>query len=160
MPQVHPPPPIYVSSCSLYMLLYSKSIVKYLYTVYVYCYNKCLRYILLLLTGLATKHVATQRAIALDSVQAIHKLEQISSDEHLGSLAENLLGALKDGEAKEQVDNESYQIIFNKTTGYKALRHSVDVYQTKHGQNSSRDLFQPIACFVWYTSTLCRSALL
>jgi len=64
-----------------------------------------LRYILLLLTGLATKHVATQRAIALDSVQAIHKLEQISSDEHLGSLAENLLGALKDGEAKEQVSS-------------------------------------------------------
>ena len=25
--------------------------------------------------------------------------------------------------------------------------------------NRSRDLFQPIACFVWYTSALCRSAL-
>ena len=44
----------------------------------------------------------------------------------------------------------------------KVLRHSIDVYQTKHaiGWNSSHDLFKPIACFVWYTSTLCRSTLL
>ena len=44
----------------------------------------------------------------------------------------------------------------------KVLRHSIDVYQTKHaiGWNSSHDLFQPIACFVWYTSTLCCSTLL
>ena len=38
----------------------------------------------------------------------------------------------------------------------KVLRHSVSVYQTKQaiGWNRSRDLFQPIVYFVWYTFTL------
>ena len=45
---------------------------------------------------------------------------------------------------------------------YKVPRHSVNVYQTNHAirWNRSRDLFQPIAWFVWYTFTLCRGTLL
>ena len=55
-----------------------------------------LKYVLRLLTGLASKHAGSQRAVAADCIPAIHKLEQISSDEHVGSLAENLLEALTD----------------------------------------------------------------
>ncbi|XP_058454823.1 protein purity of essence [Malaya genurostris] len=53
-----------------------------------------LKYILRFLTGLATKHEATQLAVAKDIIPIIHRLEQVSSDEHVGSLAENLLEAL------------------------------------------------------------------
>lgn len=53
-----------------------------------------LKYILRFLTGLATKHEATQQAVANDTIPIIHRLEQVSSDEHVGSLAENLLEAL------------------------------------------------------------------
>ncbi|CAH1990557.1 unnamed protein product [Acanthoscelides obtectus] len=54
-----------------------------------------LKYILRMLTGLAHSHENTQRAIAeADTIPIIHRLEQVSSDEHVGSLAENLLEAL------------------------------------------------------------------
>ena len=58
-----------------------------------------LKYILRLLTGLSCKHPGTQLAVAESCIPAIHRLEQISSDEHVGSLAENLLEALKDDSA-------------------------------------------------------------
>lgn len=47
-------------------------------------------------SGLATKHRGTQQAVAATCIPAIHRLEQISSDEHVGSVAENLLEALRD----------------------------------------------------------------
>lgn len=55
-----------------------------------------LKYILRILTGLAHSHENTQLAIAAasDTIPIIHRLEQVSSDEHVGSLAENLLEAL------------------------------------------------------------------
>lgn len=53
-----------------------------------------LKYILRFLTGLATKHEATQITVSKDIIPIIHRLEQVSSDEHVGSLAENLLEAL------------------------------------------------------------------
>ncbi|GAB0092871.1 Protein purity of essence [Sergentomyia squamirostris] len=53
-----------------------------------------LKYILRFLTGLATKHEATQVAVSKDIIPIVHRLEQVSSDEHVGSLAENLLEAL------------------------------------------------------------------
>ncbi|RZF37948.1 hypothetical protein LSTR_LSTR005448 [Laodelphax striatellus] len=53
-----------------------------------------LKYILRLLTGLATQHEPTQCAVDADCIAIIHRLEQVSSDEHVGSLAENLLEAL------------------------------------------------------------------
>lgn len=53
-----------------------------------------LKYILRFLTGLAIKHAPTQLAISKDIIPIIHRLEQVSSDEHVGSLAENLLEAL------------------------------------------------------------------
>jgi E3 ubiquitin-protein ligase UBR4 len=53
-----------------------------------------LKYILQFLSGLANKHEKTQLAVAKDLIPIIHQLEQVSSDEHVGSLAENLLEAL------------------------------------------------------------------
>lgn len=53
-----------------------------------------LKYILQFLSGLATKHEKTQLAVAKELIPVIHQLEQVSSDEHVGSLAENLLEAL------------------------------------------------------------------
>lgn len=43
--------------------------------------------------------VSPQNAVSLDCITIIHRLEQVSSDEHVGSLAENLLEALKTSEA-------------------------------------------------------------
>ncbi|RXG56207.1 E3 ubiquitin-protein ligase UBR4 [Armadillidium vulgare] len=60
-----------------------------------YISKPSLKYTLRLLTGLAWKHPGTQRAVS-QCIQSIHSLEQISSDEHVGSLAENLLEALRD----------------------------------------------------------------
>ena len=54
-----------------------------------------LNYVLRVLAGLATKHEPTQLAVAAESIPIIHRLEQVSSDQHVGSLAENLLEALR-----------------------------------------------------------------
>ncbi|KAK0172054.1 hypothetical protein PV328_005423 [Microctonus aethiopoides] len=53
-----------------------------------------LKYILRFLTGLSTDHEPTQLAVSQMTISIIHRLEQVSSDEHVGSLAENLLEAL------------------------------------------------------------------
>ncbi|XP_075046927.1 E3 ubiquitin-protein ligase UBR4 isoform X4 [Mixophyes fleayi] len=56
-----------------------------------------LPFILRLLRGLATQHPPTQQAlIGTDSITNLHKLEQVSSDEGIGTLAENLLEALRE----------------------------------------------------------------
>ncbi|KAK9707806.1 E3 ubiquitin-protein ligase UBR4 [Popillia japonica] len=55
-----------------------------------------LKYILRVLTGMAYCHENTQMAVATNNtIPIIHRLEQVSSDEHVGSLAENLLEALR-----------------------------------------------------------------
>ena len=54
-----------------------------------------LKHILRFLTGMSYCHENTQLAVATsDTIPIIHRLEQVSSDEHVGSLAENLLEAL------------------------------------------------------------------
>ncbi|XP_072569550.1 E3 ubiquitin-protein ligase UBR4 isoform X8 [Paramormyrops kingsleyae] len=55
-----------------------------------------LPFILRLLRGLATQHPPTQVLIGMDSISDLHKLEQVSSDEGIGTLAENLLEALRE----------------------------------------------------------------
>ncbi|XP_031761327.1 E3 ubiquitin-protein ligase UBR4 isoform X1 [Xenopus tropicalis] len=55
-----------------------------------------LPFILRLLRGLATQHPPTQALIGTDSISNLHKLEQVSSDEGIGTLAENLLEALRE----------------------------------------------------------------
>ncbi|KAM6976924.1 E3 ubiquitin-protein ligase UBR4 [Aplochiton taeniatus] len=55
-----------------------------------------LPFILRLLRGLATQHPPTQVLIGTDSITSLHKLEQVSSDEGIGTLAENLLEALRE----------------------------------------------------------------
>ncbi|OAD57065.1 E3 ubiquitin-protein ligase UBR4, partial [Eufriesea mexicana] len=59
-----------------------------------YISKPALKYILRFLTGLATDHEPTQLAVSQFTISIIHRLEQVSSDEHVGSLAENLLEAL------------------------------------------------------------------
>ncbi|XP_026807089.1 E3 ubiquitin-protein ligase UBR4 isoform X1 [Rhopalosiphum maidis] len=54
-----------------------------------------LKYILRFWTGLANGHEPTQTAVSDECIHTVHCLEQVSSDEHVGSLAENLLEALK-----------------------------------------------------------------
>ena len=53
------------------------------------------KYILRGLAGLAKDHPATQTALANPVIAPLHLMEQMSSDEHLGSLAEAVLEALK-----------------------------------------------------------------
>ncbi|CAL1532573.1 unnamed protein product [Lymnaea stagnalis] len=57
-----------------------------------------LSYCLRMLTGLCTKHAPTQNQISQSCIPILHKLEQVSSDQHVGTLAENLLDALKTNE--------------------------------------------------------------
>lgn len=54
-----------------------------------------LKYILRLLSGQCAGHPSSQMLVAKDSIPIIHGLEQVSSDSHVGSLAEILLDALK-----------------------------------------------------------------
>ena len=62
------------------------------------------KYILRGLAGLAVDHPPTQTAVADTVIRQLHLLEQMSSDEHLGSLAEAVLEALKGhAEAAEKV---------------------------------------------------------
>ncbi|RWS26760.1 E3 ubiquitin-protein ligase UBR4-like protein, partial [Leptotrombidium deliense] len=53
-----------------------------------------LKYVLRILTGLSSGHEPTQLLINVDSIPIIHGLEQVSSDSHVGSLAEILLEVL------------------------------------------------------------------
>ncbi|CAH2989845.1 unnamed protein product [Chilo suppressalis] len=54
-----------------------------------------LKYILRFLTGLANDHEPTQMLVCEKVIPIVHRLEQVSSGEHVGSLAENLLEALR-----------------------------------------------------------------
>ncbi len=54
-----------------------------------------LKYVLRALAGLATKHEETQLALANKCIPILHQMEQVSSDEHVGSLAEAVLESLK-----------------------------------------------------------------
>uniref|UniRef100_A0A8C5WBA2 Ubiquitin protein ligase E3 component n-recognin 4 n=1 Tax=Leptobrachium leishanense TaxID=445787 RepID=A0A8C5WBA2_9ANUR len=64
-----------------------------------------LPYILRLLRGLATQHPPSQALIGTDSITNLHKLEQVSSDEGIGTLAENLLEALREHpEVNKKID--------------------------------------------------------
>ena len=53
------------------------------------------KFILRALAGLAVKHPSTQLAMAENCINVLHQMEQVSSDEHVGSLAEAVLEALK-----------------------------------------------------------------
>ena len=53
-----------------------------------------LSYILRLLTGLCAGHTPTQLIVGSELIAVLHKLEQASSDQHIGTVAENLLEAL------------------------------------------------------------------
>nr|XP_037270039.1 E3 ubiquitin-protein ligase UBR4-like [Rhipicephalus microplus] len=55
-----------------------------------------LKYVLRILTGLSRGHEKTQVLVSTECIPIIHRLEQVSSDEHVGSLAENLMEALKE----------------------------------------------------------------
>ena len=63
------------------------------------------KYILRGLAGLAVEHSRTQEILAETVISQLHLMEQMSSDEHLGSLAEAVLEALKGHrEAGEKVN--------------------------------------------------------
>lgn len=53
-----------------------------------------LKYVLRLIAGFASNHSPTQEALS-EYIYVIHQLEQVSSDEHVGSLAENALEGLR-----------------------------------------------------------------
>jgi E3 ubiquitin-protein ligase UBR4 len=54
-----------------------------------------LKYVLRILGGLSQHHASTQVLISRDCIPIVHGLEQVSSDAHVGTLAENLLEAIK-----------------------------------------------------------------
>ena len=62
-----------------------------------------LKYVLRILTGLSYGHEPTQLMVAKDTIPFIHGLEQVASESHVGSLAENLLEAIKQNPSVEQM---------------------------------------------------------
>lgn len=54
-----------------------------------------LRFMLQFLAGLAMDHQPTQMLLAHQCIPILHQMEQVSSDEHVGSLAEAVLESLK-----------------------------------------------------------------
>ncbi|KAL4218587.1 perineurial glial growth [Mactra antiquata] len=54
-----------------------------------------LSYILRLLTGVCDGHVPTQLELGNHLIPILHKLEQVSSDKHIGTMAENFMETLK-----------------------------------------------------------------
>lgn len=54
-----------------------------------------LKYVLRILGGLSQGHASTQVLISRDCIPVVHGLEQVSSDARVGTLAENLLEAIK-----------------------------------------------------------------
>ncbi|UYV64027.1 UBR4, partial [Cordylochernes scorpioides] len=58
-----------------------------------------LKYVLRLLTGLSQGHAKTQLLVSAECIPIVHRLEQVSSDERVGSLAENLMEAIKQNPA-------------------------------------------------------------
>lgn len=54
-----------------------------------------LKYVLRILGGLSQGHVSTQILISRECIPIVHGLEQVSSDARVGTLAENLLEAIK-----------------------------------------------------------------
>ncbi|XP_051158982.1 E3 ubiquitin-protein ligase UBR4 isoform X2 [Leptopilina boulardi] len=68
-----------------------------------------LKYILRFLTGLATDHEPIQLSVSSAIINIIHRLEQVSSDEHVGSLAENLLEALCTNKKVSELIEEARQ---------------------------------------------------
>lgn len=62
-----------------------------------------------MLTGLATCHEPTQNAASQFTISIIHRLEQVSSNEHVGSLAENLLEALCTNKKTAELIEEARQ---------------------------------------------------
>ncbi|EFO84937.1 hypothetical protein CRE_03884 [Caenorhabditis remanei] len=63
-----------------------------------------LKLILTLLAGLARGHQASQKEIAKTTLKLMHRLEQVASDNSIGTLAENVIEALnEDEEVKNQI---------------------------------------------------------
>lgn len=50
-------------------------------------------YVLRMLTGLCKQHTKTQ-VVAVAAIEKIHLLEQVSTEKHIGTLAENALEAM------------------------------------------------------------------
>ncbi|MCP9258029.1 hypothetical protein DINM_001193 [Dirofilaria immitis] len=61
-----------------------------------------LKYVLKLMAGMARAHKPSQEAIAENSLPILHRLEQISSAEHIGTLAENTKTAFENGYGNRQ----------------------------------------------------------
>nr|ACI48997.1 hypothetical protein Cbre_JD01.004 [Caenorhabditis brenneri] len=63
-----------------------------------------LKLILTLLAGLARGHKASQKEIAKTTLKLLHRLEQVASDNSIGTLAENVIEALnEDEEVRNQI---------------------------------------------------------
>lgn len=70
----------------------------------VYLSRPSLKLILTLLAGLARGHQASQKEIGKTTLRLLHRLEQVASDNSIGTLAENVIEALnEDEEVRNQI---------------------------------------------------------
>ena len=73
-----------------------------------------LPYVLKMLTGLCRWHTRTQLAI-VPVIPELHLLEQVASDQHIGTMAENLLEAMMENTTcQEEVSNVPHGCILHR----------------------------------------------
>lgn len=65
-----------------------------------------LKLMLSFMHGMACSHVASQRALAEKTLHVLHRLEQVASDNSIGTMAENVVEALRENkEVAAQIEN-------------------------------------------------------
>lgn len=100
-----------------------------------------LKCVLRVLAGMAKSHEASQRAIAEKTLPVLHRLEQVSSVDCIGSLAENVIESLKENaDVAAQVCLQAipWKVSFrSKQFDWKLDRRSVR-WQWPSGRSNSR----------------------
>lgn len=120
-----------------------------------------LPFVLRLLSGLCKGHAKTQKLVGNKCIPAIHRLEQISSEEGIGSLAENLMEALKTNpEVAKKIDEVRAQTKAEKKRLAMAMRmkHLGDLGMSTNekGQvTASRSAFQQMEDLVEESGLTC-----
>ncbi|PIK38842.1 hypothetical protein BSL78_24327 [Apostichopus japonicus] len=120
-----------------------------------------LPFVLRLLSGLCKGHAKTQQLVGDKCIPAIHRLEQISSEEGIGSLAENLMEALKTNpEVAKKIDEVRAQTKAEKKRRAMAMRQkqlgALGMSTNEKGQvTASRTVFQQMEDLVEESGLTC-----
>lgn len=120
-----------------------------------------LKYVLRILGGLSQGHTATQILVSTDCIPVVHGLEQVSSDARVGTLAENLLEAIKQHPSvAEKIESVRRQTKDEKKRLAMAVRErqlgALGMKANEHGQVTARSkLLEQCQDLVEETGLIC-----